>query len=90
MFNHFATVPMNLLMLLGCLLATTTALSTDTGSEGNGVSVGGSTLNNEFKSEYVPADKYFIFSTTSGPIRFDVWDWGKEDKEMFHHAATAR
>ncbi|XP_015037006.2 neurotrimin isoform X1 [Drosophila pseudoobscura] len=46
MFNHIATVPMNLLMLLGCLLATTTALSTDTGSEGNGVSVGGSTLNN--------------------------------------------
>ncbi|SPP86167.1 GTP-binding nuclear protein Ran-like [Drosophila guanche] len=42
----------------------------------------------EFNTKYVPTVKYatnvdtLIFSTTRGPIRFDVWDWGKEDKEL--------
>ncbi|XP_022234813.2 GTP-binding nuclear protein Ran, testis-specific isoform-like [Drosophila obscura] len=42
----------------------------------------------EFKKEYVPTDRFetnvdtLIFKTTRGPIRFDVWDWGKEDKEL--------
>ncbi|XP_017151101.1 GTP-binding nuclear protein Ran-like isoform X1 [Drosophila miranda] len=45
-------------------------------------------LTGEFMSEYVPTDRYsvnidtLIFSTNRGPIRFDVWDWGKEDEEL--------
>ncbi|XP_002133344.3 GTP-binding nuclear protein Ran-like [Drosophila pseudoobscura] len=45
-------------------------------------------LTGEFKSEYFPTDKNsvnidtLIFSSNRGPIRFDVWDWGKEDEEL--------
>ncbi|XP_044316694.1 neurotrimin isoform X3 [Drosophila rhopaloa] len=46
MLNRFEAIFNILYVGLGCLLATTVALSTDTGSDGNAVNTGASTLNN--------------------------------------------
>lgn len=46
MAYHLEAISSILYVGLGCLIASSVALSTDTGSEGNAGNVGGSTLNN--------------------------------------------
>jgi len=69
MRNHIEAISFMLYVGLGCLLATTVALSTDIGSDGNVGVVGGSIPNN---SEYI---ELLLLITKSIDIAYNaLWE----------------